>query len=247
MNETLENRVAERTIQLETINKELEFHIKEIEQFTYIASHDLQEPLRTITTFSKLVQEEFAGKLSEDGNNYLNFLSNSAVRMSGLVQGLLDYSLLGKVSKMEIVDCNEIVNEVLSDLADLILARRAMITVQKLPSISGLSKELRLLFQNLINNAIKFQKKEVRPEIVISAESNEKEWIFKIADNGIGIEEKNTEKIFIIFKRMQRRSDYEGTGIGLAHCKKIVELHQGKIWVESTPGAGSIFIFTIPQ
>jgi light-regulated signal transduction histidine kinase (bacteriophytochrome) len=167
--------------------------------------------------------------------------------MSELVKDLLDYSLLGKEGKLNIIDCNIIVGEVLSDMAHSLQGSHAIVNVDKLPTIKGYSTELRLLFQNLINNAITFRKKETPPEIKISVVSQQKEWIFSIEDNGIGINEKDKEKIFIIFKRLHRRDEYEGTGIGLAHCKKIVKLHGGKIWVESTPGAGSTFVFTIPK
>jgi len=247
LNETLEQRIAERTKQLETINEQLAFHLNELEQFTFIASHDLQEPLRTLTNFSQLILKDYAGKLDNDGNKYIKFISDSAIRMRNLVKDLLEYSLLGKNTTRTIVDCNKIVSEVLADMAEAIKESNANITVKELPSLNGFATELRLLFQNLINNSIKFQKKNVRPEIIISAESHEKEWIFAIEDNCIGIGEKDKEKIFIIFKRLHNRDEYEGTGIGLAHCKKIVELHGGKIWVESTLGTGSVFIFTIPK
>jgi signal transduction histidine kinase/ligand-binding sensor protein len=247
LNKTLEQHVDERTKQLEITNEELAFYLKEIEQFTYIASHDLQEPLRTLTNFTQLIQEEYGGKLDEEGDRYIEFISSSANRMRALVRGLLDYSLLGKERVLTLVDCNKIVGEALSDMTDSIRAGNASITLKELPVIHGYATELRLLFQNLINNAIKFQKKEIRPVINISAENHEKEWIFKIQDNGIGIEDIYKEKIFIIFKRMHNRSEYEGTGIGLSHCKKIVELHGGRIWVESIPGSGSTFIFSIPK
>jgi PAS domain S-box-containing protein len=247
LNETLEKRVAERTSELENINREMTFHLREIEQFTYITSHDLQEPLRSLINFSQLLQEEYAGKLEGDGITYVDFISKSAGRMRDLVKGLLDYSLLGKESEMTTVDCNLIITHILSDITESIRANDAVITVQKLPELNAYETELRLLFQNLITNAIKFHKKGIPPEINISASSQQNEWIFKVEDNGIGIEEDSKESIFIIFKRMHNRNEYEGTGIGLSHCKKIVELHGGKIWVESTPGVGSSFIFTIPK
>ncbi len=246
VNATLEQRIAERTHQLETINRELSFHLREIEQFTYIATHDLQEPLNTLKNFTRLIHEEYAGRLDDDGNNYIDFINKSATRMSELVTGLLEYSLLGKESERTMVDCNQVVAMVLDDIADSIKMNDTVITVNELPRVYGFATELRLLFQNLINNAIKFSKREIRPEVTVSAESLGTEWLFTIKDNGIGIGEKDYEKIFVIFKRMQNRSDYEGTGIGLAHCKKIVELHGGKIWVESVIGTGSAFRFTIP-
>ncbi len=246
LNETLENRIAERTAQLESSNKELAMHTDEVEQFTYIASHDLQEPLRTLTNFTQLIREEYSGKLDEDGNKYIDFIHKAAARMRELVTGLVEYSVLGKESVRTMVSCDEIVGEVLSDLADTIKAGNVKITVKELPELNCFRTELRRLFQNLIENAVKFTKPDVATEITISAEIQENGWLFSITDNGIGIESKNREKIFIIFKRMHNRSEYKGTGIGLAHCKKIVELHGGKIWVVSTPGEGSTFHFTIP-
>jgi PAS domain S-box-containing protein len=247
LNETLENRIAERTKQLEAANNELKFHLSELEQFTYVSNHDLQEPLRTLIQFTRLLNEKYAGKLDEEGDKYIEFISKSATRMSLLVKDLLEYSLLGKESGKSVLDCNKLVDAVLFDLEGSIKKSSARITVQELPTISGCETELRLLFQNLIENAIKYQKHNTVPEIKISAENHEKEWHFFVRDNGIGIDHKHYERIFIIFQRLHNRSEYDGTGIGLAHCKKIVELHGGRIWVESKPGAGSTFAFTIPK
>jgi PAS domain S-box-containing protein len=247
LNETLEQRVAERTNQLVVMNKELEFHLSELEQFSYVSNHDLQEPLRTLTQFTQLFTKKYADKLDEEGKKYVEFITKAAMRMKMLVKDLLEYSLLGKESEKSIVDCNKIVDIVLGDLDESIKGSSAKLTVQELPILNVYETEFRMLFQNLIENAIKYQKKDMIPEIIISAESLEKEWLFSIKDNGIGIDKKHDEKIFIIFQRLHNRAEYEGTGIGLAHCKKIVEMHGGRIWVESTPEKGSIFMFTIPK
>ncbi len=247
LNETLEHRVADRTNELFIINKELEFHLSELEQFSYVSNHDLQEPLRTLSQFTQLFNEKYAGKLDEEGNKYVDFISKSALRMKALVTDLLEYSLLGKESVKTTVDCNMIVETVLNDLDESIKRSNARITVQELPVFTGYVTEIRQLFQNLIGNAIKYQKQDNCPEIDISAESRDKEWLFSIKDNGIGIDQKHYEKIFIIFQRLHNRNEYDGTGIGLANCRKVVGLHGGKIWVVSTPGEGSTFMFTIPK
>ncbi|MCX6303451.1 MAG: ATP-binding protein [Bacteroidetes bacterium] len=246
LNRTLDNRVEARTTQLELTNKELEFHLREIEQFTFITSHDLQEPLLTLTNFTQLIREEYAGKLDEDWNKYLEFINDSANRMKALVKGLLDYALLGKDSTRCNFDSNKLVRDVIHELAGVINANKANLITRELPRLHAYEPELKLLFLNLVTNALKFRRTGVDPEIEISAEIQGKEWIFSVADNGIGIEEKQHEKVFVIFQRLHNRDEFGGIGIGLAHCKKIVEMHGGRIWLETNRNGGSTFRFSIP-
>jgi light-regulated signal transduction histidine kinase (bacteriophytochrome) len=166
--------------------------------------------------------------------------------MSNLIKALLDYSLIGRERKLERVDCNQLVSEVTGNLYHAIHENSAKIIVGELPKLDANFIELELLFQNLIGNAIKFRKTDISPEITIKASKRNDVWEFSIHDNGIGIDEKFQEKIFNIFQRLHNKSEFEGTGIGLAHCKKIVSLYGGNIWVESTPGEGSTFHFTLP-
>lgn len=258
---TLERKVHEQTLQLlqstkeeqkarqqaEQSSIELEEKNKELEQFAYVASHDMQEPLRTISGFVELLQHQYQGKLDDKADKYLNFMAQSSDRMKVLIKDLLEYSRIGRKKELGEVDCNKILNEVLGDLGAAITEADAEISSQVLPVINGYPTEIKQLFQNLIINAIKFSKKNSSPQIKISAENIKGYWQFSFADNGIGIEEKYNERIFEIFQRLHTRTEYEGSGIGLSHCKKIVELHKGKIWVESTPGKGSIFYFTLPN
>jgi len=236
-----------RAAELLIANKELAFQNKELEQFAYVVSHDLQEPLRTIISFAGLISEEYKGKLDEDADKYIGFLLQSSIRMQTLVKGLLDYSRIGKEKELTLVDCNRVIHEVLSDLTVSIKESGAQITILNIPELYCYSTEIRQLFQNLICNALKFRKKDVAPEIKVSAHKQADGWLFSIQDNGIGIDENDKDKIFIIFKRLHNRNEYEGTGIGLSLCKKIVELHGGNIFVKSKPGKGSIFNFTIPK
>lgn len=232
---------------LRDANKKLVQQNKELEQFAYIASHDLQEPLLTITNFTELLNIDYNNKLDAEGRLYLRYLSESSVRMRRLVKGLLDYCRLGHNHSAAGVDFNAVVAHVLQDMQATIKATGAVITVGELPAINAHETEIRLLFQNLISNAIKFRKKEGVPEIQVFAEKLAGRWKFTVADNGIGMEKKNLDKIFTIFQRLHNRNDYEGAGIGLAHCRKIAELHGGEIWAESEPGSGSAFHFTIPD
>jgi PAS domain S-box-containing protein len=239
--------VAIRDISDRKYLKELERKNIELEQFVYIASHDLQEPLNTITSFISLIEEEHKDKLDKEGSAYIDYIRESANRMTMLITDILEYSRIGRKSKFEVVDCNEIVRQVILDMNATLTETNAKITYDKLPVIKGYPIEIRLLFQNLISNAVKFQKKNISPDIKILACEENEYWHFMIEDNGIGIDEKHQDKIFIIFQRLHNVRKYDGTGIGLAHCKKIIELHHGKIWVESVVDVGSKFHFTLPK
>ncbi len=223
----------------------LESKSKEMEQFAYIASHDLREPLLTIINYMDLLTEDFGKRLDGDGKIYIDAISRAAHRMDELIKGLLDYSRLSSIKEFEETDFNKVLKESLSDLNSLIEAKKAQIEVTKLPRLKAYPLEIKLLFQNLIANAIKFNKNGSPPTVSISAHPIENGWQFEVKDNGIGIEEKDLEKIFFMFQRIHGRTEFEGTGIGLAHCKKIVELHNGRIWVDSVPGEFSTFYFTI--
>jgi len=220
---------------------------KELEQFAFIASHDLQEPLRTVMSFTDLLKEDYQGKADDNTYKYIQFISQSTTRMSALIKGLLDYSQLGNEKELCVIDCGQVINEIRDDLSVRIKETNTILKVDELPQVRAGNTELRLLFQNLINNAIKFQKKNVHPEINITAKREFNHWRFAVQDNGIGIAPEHLAKIFSIFQRLHNRKEYEGTGIGLAHCQKIVDLLGGKIWVESELDKGSTFYFTIPN
>jgi light-regulated signal transduction histidine kinase (bacteriophytochrome) len=242
-NKTLEERKARQ--EADDAVRELERKNRELEQFAYVASHDLQEPLRTTSTSAELFHKQYKGKLDDRADKYLGFIMQSTERMRVLIGDLLEYSRIGKKKELNEVDCNLLLGEVLADLGTAIDETGAKIKTASLPVLNGYSTELKLLFQNLIINAIKFRKKGIAPEIEIRAEKSAENWKFSIRDNGIGMEQHHSEKIFIIFQRLHTRNEYPGSGIGLSHCKKIAELHKGKIWVESRPGLGSTFYFTI--
>jgi PAS domain S-box-containing protein len=228
-------------------NKKLKVQNKQLEQFTYIASHDLQEPLLTLTSFSELLLEEHSEHLNDEGKLFVEFINKSAMRMRALVSGLMDYARIGKREKVEEIDCNVLLENVIKDLSTKIALNKATITVDPLPTIQGYSTYMRLLFQNIISNAIKFNNPGVDPIVYIQFSELEEEWLFAVTDNGIGIGKKHQEEIFTIFKRLNHQEQYEGNGIGLSHCKKIVDLHEGDLWVDSQVGQGSTFSFTISK
>lgn len=260
-NKMLEQKVYERTKELEeNIRKlkvteeqlkkyadELESTNSELEQFAYVASHDLQEPLRTILSFVELFQAQYQGKLDTKADKYLTYILQSSGRMKVLIHDLMDYSRIGNKKELEKIDCNIILQEVKDDMYKTITEEQAVIEITKLPVIKGYPTEIKLLFQNLIANAIKFRKKGIIPHINISATQDNASWTFGVQDNGIGIAKEHKERIFTIFQRLHNKTEYEGSGIGLAHCKKIIGLHRGKIWTESIPGQGTTFYINIPK
>ncbi len=220
---------------------------EELEQFAYVASHDLQEPLRKIKSFTELFAQRFKGKIDEKADKYIYYIIDSTARMQGLINDLLSYSRVSSQGQpFKMTDCEKALDYAISNYQMAIKESDAEITHDKLPSIVADESQLIQVFQNLIGNAIKFSG-EKSPRIHISAKDEHSEWIFSIQDNGIGIEAKYAERIFIIFQRLHSREESPGSGIGLSICRKIAERHGGRIWVESTPGEGSTFYFTIPK
>lgn len=239
-NVELEKRVKERTAKLERSNQELE-------QFAYVASHDLQEPLRTISNFVGLLEKKYPKNAEQDHYRYFQFILKATSRMQNLIRDLLELSRVGRNVLFAPVDCNKVVLDVMAEMEASIKENEAVIQFSNLPLIIASEIELKRVFQNLISNALKFKKKDVTPEITIEAMDAGEEFIFSIEDNGIGIQEEYTNKIFNIFQRLHSTTEYPGTGIGLATCKKIVALHNGRIWVESHYGTGTTFYFTVSK
>lgn len=232
-------------ITLEQNNKELERKNKELEEFAYIASHDLREPIRTILGFTEVIQRELKHSDNKKINQGLSYISDSVIRMQGLVNGLLEYSRIGQEKKNDYIDLNELVNFILEDLQQSVEDTKAMIEVSPLPTVSGYPLALRMVFQNLITNAIKFSQQDAKPIIKIGVEEQKGAWLFHITDNGIGIPEKFYEKIFLIFQRLNHSEYKKGSGIGLSLCKKYIELHKGDIWLKSEINKGTTFYFTL--
>lgn len=234
-----ENALREHTKALERSNKELE-------QFAYVASHDLQEPLRMVASYTQLLSKRYKGKLDSDADEFISYAVDGATRMQRLINDLLAYSRVRTQEKeFQPTDCEAVLNKSLINLHKTIEESEAKVTHDPLPTVMADDGQLEQLFQNLIGNAIKFHG-DTPPAIHISTEQNKNDWIFSIKDNGIGIDPEFTERIFMIFQRLHGIGEYPGTGIGLAICKRIVERHGGRIWVESEVGKGSTFYFTIP-
>ena len=252
MNVELEQRVSERTRQLLASNQELE-------QFAYVASHDLQEPLRMVASYLQLIEKRYKSKLDETASEFIGFAVDGANRMKQLIEGLLEYSRVQtRAKEFGPIDMERIINNVLTDLQVRIVERGAIITHDSLPEIIGDESQIRRLFQNLIGNSIKYCTNE-KPIIHISVEgiggndktlsdnNPEERWLFSVTDNGIGIDHQYSERIFQLFQRLHTRNEYPGTGLGLAVCKRIVERHGGRIWVESKVGEGSTFYFILDK
>ena len=218
----------------------------DLEQFAYVASHDLQEPLRMVMAYTQLLAERYTGKLDENANTYIGYASEGAQRMQVLIQDLLAFSRIGRNGVAGgMVDCKAVMIDVLQTLAPHIQESSAVVTYGELPMVWADRTQMTQVFQNLVGNAIKFRGKEP-PVVLVQAEKTPQRWQFSVSDNGIGIAPEYAENIFIVFQRLHARTEYPGNGIGLAICKKVVERNGGKIWVESQAGSGSSFKFTIP-
>jgi light-regulated signal transduction histidine kinase (bacteriophytochrome) len=250
LNEDLIGHVKQVEIANQQLNRaieELARSNRDLEEFAYVASHDLQEPLRKIANFSEMLAHKYRGHLDEQGDRYFGYISDGAKRMQALINDLLAYSRISSADfQLMEASLEDVLQAALTDLQTLIRENKAEISHDTLPSLKVNPIQLRRLFQNLINNGIKFH--DVHPpRIHISARQDPGEWVISVRDNGIGFDPQYAKQIFKVFKRLHAKEVYPGTGIGLAICKKIVERHGGSIWAESGPGRGSTFYFTIPM
>ena len=241
----LSDQLSMRELELKNIIKDLERSNEDLQQFAYVSSHDLQEPLRAILSFSQLLEDEYHDKLDKDGKDFLSFIADGAIRMNTLIKDLLTYSRITTHAKPpNWNNLEDILKDALFNLTESIRESNAIITYDKLPTLKVDKTQMLQLFQNFISNAIKFRREET-PKIHIGVKKIEMGWLFSIKDNGIGIESKYFNRIYNIFYRLHTKEEYPGSGIGLPICRKIVRRYGGQIWVESELGKGSTFFFTI--
>jgi signal transduction histidine kinase len=247
LNRTLETRVRERTLELERSAHELERSNADLTEFAYVASHDLQEPLRMVRSYMGLLVRRHADMLDEQAKTYVQYAMDGAARMQALINDLLQYSRAGtQPLQKQNVSSEELVKTALSNLEVSVAENDAEVHLRNLPFVCADPTKLTQVFQNLVGNAIKFKKDSERPKIEVTAERVGPEWKFSIADNGIGLDMVYKEKIFEIFHRLHGVNEFSGNGIGLSICRRIVEQHDGRLWVDSEPGSGTTFHFTIP-
>ncbi len=248
-NQQLQKEIEERNRTEEALKKyaiELGRSNAELQQFAYVASHDLQEPLRMVASFTQLLAERYQGKLGADADEFIGYAVDGARRMQVLVNDLLAYSRVSTRAKEFVaVDCERVLQTVLANLEKTLQETRGQVTHDLLPTVQGDETQLWQVLQNLVGNALKFHGSEP-PRVHVSAQQISGEWRFSVRDNGIGIDPQQADRIFLLFQRLHTRAEYPGTGMGLAISKKIVERHGGRIWVESEPGKGSTFYFSLP-
>lgn len=241
-NEKLKNEIEYR----KKTEKELNKVNSELNNFATIASHDLKEPLRMISSYSRLLEKRYKDKLDESGQEFLHFITDGAARMNSLIEQLLFYSQIGVNNKFDNISLNKVLDSVLLNLSLLIEENNVKIEYSDLPTVKADPSQMVQVFQNIISNAIKYSYPDRTPEITIKSEKKDDCWLISIKDNGIGIKEEDYDKVFFIFKRLVNNSDIKGAGIGLSICKKIIENYGGKIWIESEENKGTTFFFTIP-
>jgi light-regulated signal transduction histidine kinase (bacteriophytochrome) len=235
-----------RRVELSAKAAELQRSNQELEQFAYVASHDLQEPLRMVASYVQLLEREYKGKLDADADEFIGFAVDGAKRMQALIQDLLTYSRVGRAEPAtEPADLEVALGKALGNLKTAIDESGATVEADAMPTVVADASQMTQLFQNLIGNAVKFHGADP-VSVHVGAERENGAWHFRVQDNGIGIDPKHADRIFAIFQRLHTRAEYPGTGIGLALCRKIVERHGGEIWVESEPGTGTTFRFTVP-
>ena len=245
--EILERKKYEK--KLEDANKELARFNQDLQDLAYVASHDLQEPLRMVTSYTQLLQERYQGQLDKRADKFIHYASDGAMRMQRLIDDLVRFSRVGiHGGDFKRVDVNHVVDKAIANLRMALHKAGAAVSHDNLPVVTADEGQLVKLIQNLVSNAVKFRGEDA-PRVDISAQKDENNtnWIFSIQDNGIGIEEKYKEQIFVILQRLHSRSAYPGTGIGLAICKRIVQRHSGRIWFDSIVGQGTVFYFTLPD
>jgi PAS domain S-box-containing protein len=240
------NKRKKNEKEIEKTMEELIRSNTDLERFAYVSSHDLQEPLRMVTLYSQLLEKRYKDRLDDDADDFIEYIVENAKRMKYLIDDLLEYSrITSQAKEFENIDMDKVLESILSNLSIIIVENNVDVTHDHLPKIFADKNQIMQVFQNLLTNAIKFRGKEP-PKIDISAQKKEKEWIFSVQDNGIGINPKHQKQIFEVFKRLHTREEYPGTGIGLSIAQKIIERHGGRIWAESDLGKGSTFYFTIP-
>jgi len=244
---SLQDKIRRQQEQLKHHAEELQRSNEKLQQFAYVASHDLQEPLRSVSSFCNLLQEQYQGQLDERADRWMSKIVRGSERMKTMVQDLLVYSRVESRGRdFERIDCEQIFANVKIDLATAIRKSAATVTCGRLPTVMADQSQFTQLLQNLIGNAIKYRGDEP-PRVHVQAERDDGMWVFSVKDNGIGIDPEYFSKVFQMFKRLHTRDEYPGTGIGLSLCQRIVHRHGGKIWVESEAGSGSTFYFTIPD
>lgn len=232
--------LAERVLELQAANEELA-------QFAHAASHDLREPLRMVISYVELLNEDYRDKLDDQARLYIDFAVDGAKRMRLLIDDVLHYSQVGSSAEERIVvDSQALAQDAVDDLRDDIDGTKGEVSIGALPSVRACPSQMKQLFHALLSNAIKFRRQDAAPRVDVSATVDGDEHVFRVTDNGIGFDMQYAERVFGAFQRLHARSEYDGAGLGLALCKKIIERHDGRIWVESMPGTGSCFLFSLP-